>query len=82
MQFKNRQEDVEAKKSFLVDNQKVKAMSALELKKISPYLARNQKIELAKKVLELEHEYKQAKALYAMSTRKDMDEALVVQQPK
>lgn len=52
------------------------------MKKLSPYLARNQKIELAKKVIELEHEYKQAKALYAMSTRKDIDEALVVQQPK
>jgi hypothetical protein len=33
-------------------------------------------------VIELEHEYKQAKALYAVSTRKDFDEMLVPTKPK
>lgn len=48
-------EETESKRQFAVDSSKVKQMSALDLKKISPYLARNQKIELAKKVIELEH---------------------------
>lgn len=74
-------EEAEQQKAFSGEKNRVKAMSSLDLKKVSPYLARNQKMALAQKVVELEHEYRQAKALYAASTRKDGD-ALAVQRPR
>jgi hypothetical protein len=82
MQSKKVIQDLENKKAFATDRQKTKIISPLDLKKVSPYLARNQKIELAKKVVELEQEYKQTKALYAISAGKDNDDMLAPQRPK
>ena len=53
MHSKKMAEDIEQKKNFATDTIKVRQKSSLDLKKISPYLARNQKIELAKKVIVL-----------------------------
>jgi hypothetical protein len=49
MYSKKVNEDLENKKASATDRQ----IQFVDLKKVSPYLARNQKVELAKKVIEL-----------------------------
>lgn len=39
-------------------------MRAVDLKKVSPYLSRNERIEKAQKVIELEHKFRVAQSEY------------------
>lgn len=49
-------------------------MRAVDLKKVSPYLSRNERIEKAQKVIELEHKFRVAQSEYVQELKKKKED--------
>lgn len=53
---------------------RLKQMRAVDLKKVSPYLSRNERIEKAQKVIELEHKFRVAQSDYLQEIKRKKEE--------
>ena len=49
-------------------------MRSIDLKKVSPYLSRNERIEKAQKVIELEHKFRVAQSDYMDELQRKKEE--------
>lgn len=63
-QIKSEKDEMNRKSRVETSLNRLKQMRSIDLKKVSPYLSRNERIEKAQKVIELEHKFRVAQSEY------------------